>query len=687
MDTSLPVPSGEQAEAAHSFPGTRLETLARVARRGWVRAAHVGVVVLAAVVYVFNLSVSGYANTYYSMAAQAASLDWAAWFWGALDPSNFITVDKPPLATMLMGLSVRVFGLSSWSILLPEAVCGVVTIAVLYAIVRRTSGPVAATLAAIVATLTPAAVLIFRYNNPDALLTLLLVLAAWAFMRAVSDGRIRWAVLAALFIGLAFNTKFLQAYLVLPAFALTYAIAAPGSVRRRLAVLFVAFATVVAASSWWVIAVQLVPASMRPYIGGSTDGSALQLLFGYDGLGRILGLASGAGPGIGAGIGGGLAGGQGGIGGAGGFSGTPGLLRIFNAQLGGQVAWLLPFALFSGVVIVAHRIRRTRTDVASSAAVMWTLWLITHVLLFSLMTGIIHSYYTVVMAPAIGALVGMGAVELWRVRVTHPMLGGVMLAAAIAASSVVAWQLLVRTPDFVPGLAWIVLVVGIATSVTIAAVPLLAARFAGTRGVARRATFAAAALGIVALLAGPAAYAADTMATPYSSGDPSAGPSMLTDGGGGFAGFPGGGSGGDGFGRGFGGGGRANRGPDGSSLDAATGPNRQILDYLVANRGSARWIVAANSSNESAPIQLASGEPVMTMGGFNGQDPAPTLDQLKQYIASGALRFVIGNTLGGFGGPTFGQDSGIDAWVQTNCTVVNLSGAPGVGLYDCATVR
>src|SRR3954454_8443421 len=406
-------PASERAGVvAPSRAGLRQRT-----QQAWVVPAQVGVVLLALFVYVFNLSVSGYANTFYSMAAQAAGRDWAAWFWGSLDPSNFITLDKPPLATMLMGLSVRVFGLSSWSILLPEAVCGVATVAVLFVIVKRSAGPVAATIAALVAALTPAAVLIFRFNNPDALLTLLLVLAAWAFMRAIEDGRLRWLVLAGLFVVLAFKTKFVQAYLVLPGFALVYAFAAPGSVRRRLIGLAVAAVSVAVFSSWWVLAVQLTPADLRPYVGGSTDGTEFQLLFGYDGFARILGNS----------LDGGSAGASGATGGGGpgvGFGGPPGLLRLFNTQLGGQIAWLLPFAALAAVAALVLSAGRPRTDVGRAQVLMWSLWLLVHALVFSLMTGIIHSYYVVVMAPAIAALVGIGTVELWRARGTHRALAG-----------------------------------------------------------------------------------------------------------------------------------------------------------------------------------------------------------------------------------------------------------------------
>jgi 4-amino-4-deoxy-L-arabinose transferase-like glycosyltransferase len=302
----------------------------------WVRPAHLSVSLLAAALYLVNLTVSGFANTYYSAAALAASKSWSAWFFGSFDAANFITIDKPPLGTMLMGLSVRLFGLSSWSILLPEALAGVATVALLFVVVRRSFGPVAAVIAALVMALTPAAVLMFRYNNPDALLTLLLVLAGWAFLRAMESGSLRWVVAAAVFVGLAFNTKYLQAYLVLPAFAITYAIAAPVNARRRIVGLVVAATAVVLSSGWWVLAVELLPAAARPYIGGSTTNSALQLLLGYDGLGRIFGSGGAGGPGGGGG------------GGDGGFSGATGLLRLFNPQLGGQVGWLIPFS-FAGL--------------------------------------------------------------------------------------------------------------------------------------------------------------------------------------------------------------------------------------------------------------------------------------------------------------------------------------------------
>ncbi|MDP9270380.1 MAG: glycosyltransferase family 39 protein [Chloroflexota bacterium] len=613
----------------------------RVEDAAWVQPAFWGVTVLAAVLYVVNLTVSGFANTYYSAAALAASQSWSAWFFGSIDAANFITVDKPPLSTMLMGLSVRVFGLSSWSVLLPQALAGVATVALLFAVVRRSFGPAAAIIAALVAALTPAAVLIFRYNNPDALLTLLLVASAWAFVRAIEDDRMRWVLLSALFVGLAFNTKYLQAYLVLPAFAVTYAIAAPGHVWRRLGGLAVALVTVVVASGWWVLAVEFIPATARPFIGGSTNNSALDLLFGYDGLARIFGSGGGGG-------GGGFSGGPGGPGG--GFSGASGLLRLFNAELGGQISWLVGFALLglaSGLWLRRHA---PRTDRARAGYLMWGLWLLVHVAVFSFMTGIIHSYYAVAMAPAVGALVGAGVVELWSAR-SRTWWAGPVLGAAILGSGIWAWQLLDRTPTFAPGLGLVIVVVSAVAAVIVSLPPSLEQV---------QTQLLAVGLGVAMLLAGPATYAIETMQTAYSGGDPSAGPTVSGGFGGGVAG-----------------------GADGGGITA----DSTLVQYLLANRGSTTWIVATTSAQEAGSIELATGAPVMAMGGFMGSDPAPTLDQFKALVAAGKVRYVLISGAGGFG--PRGQGSGstvseVNAWAASAGTQVTSVGRGT--LYDLSAL-
>ena len=294
----------------------------------WARPALLGLLAATALLYLWALSASGWANDFYSAAAQAASQSWKAFFFGSSDASNFITVDKPPAALWVMGLSARLFGVGSWSLLAPQALMGVATVALLYATVRRWFGPAAGLLAGAVTALTPVATLIFRFNNPDALLTLLLVAGAYAVVRALEDGATRWLVLAGACVGFGFLAKQLQALLVVPAFALVYLAAAPGSLGRRLGQLAAAGAAMVASAGWWVAIVELLPASARPYIGGSQTNSILELTFGYNGLGRLTGDETGS-------VGGGPGGGW----------GQTGWTRMFGAEVGGQVAWLLPAAL------------------------------------------------------------------------------------------------------------------------------------------------------------------------------------------------------------------------------------------------------------------------------------------------------------------------------------------------------
>ncbi|HEY5486029.1 MAG TPA: glycosyltransferase family 39 protein [Candidatus Limnocylindrales bacterium] len=647
-------------------PPPRLLEAARGIVRGrsdeaaWVRPAFFGVVAFAAVLYLWNLTISGYANTYYSAAAVSASNSWSAFFFGSFDSSNFITVDKPPLAIMLMGVSVRVFGLSSASIMLPEALAGAATVGVLFVAVKRSFGAPAAVIAAIVMALTPAAVLMFRFNNPDALLTLLLVTAAWALLRSLERGSYRWVALAAALVGFAFLTKYLQAYLVLPGFALAFGFAANTTLRRRLVGLLVALAVVLLASGWWVAIVELIPAASRPFIGGSTTGSPLDLIFGYDGLGRIFG-----------------SGGPGGFGGGASFSGEVGLFRLFNDQFFGEIAWFIPLATICLVVGLWLRRWASRTNPALAGYLLWGGWFAVTAVVFSYMSGVVHSYYAVALAPAIAALVGAGIVDLWSLR-ARIWLGGLAVGLAALATAWFGWQLLDRTPDFAPGVGpAAVILAGVALGVlVVASLPQLAESAA-----ARRLAVVAASAGLCAALMAPAAYAITTIGTAYGAGDPHPGPGAADAGfGGGFGGGPGGG--------GFG----ANRAGglpgDGGGIAGNTSDSA-LLNYLVANKGGARWIVAISSSQEAGSIELATGEPVMAMGGFTGSDPTPTLAQLKSYVAAGQLRFVLaGSVLGGFGGGFGGGAGGVDVssertdWVNSACQPVKYAGTSL--LYDCA---
>jgi len=278
--------SDAPSTAAHDVPSPRSPSRSRRLLRGpesdpaWARPALLGLLAATALLYLWGLGASGWANSFYSAAVQAGSVSWKSFFYGSSDAASSITVDKTPASLWVMALSVRLFGLNAWSILVPQALMGVATVGLLHATVRRWHGHAAALIAGSVAALTPVAVLMFRFNNPDALLVLTLVAGAYAVVRAVETASTRWLVLAGALVGLGFMTKMLQALLVVPAFALVYLVAAPSPLRKRIVSLLAAGGALLLSAGWWVAIVELVPASMRPYIGGSQHNSILELVLG-----------------------------------------------------------------------------------------------------------------------------------------------------------------------------------------------------------------------------------------------------------------------------------------------------------------------------------------------------------------------------------------------------------------------
>src|SRR3989449_4590693 len=363
----------------------------------WVRPALFGLLGTTALLYLWNLAASGWANAYYSAAVLAGTKSWAAFFFGSLDASNFITVDKAPASLWVMEISARLFGFNAWSVLAPQALEGVATVAIVYVAVRRWFGPAAGLIAGAVVTLTPVAALMFRYNNPDALLVLLLTAAAYATLRATESGSTRWLALAPAPVGAGFLAKMLQAFVIVPVVIVVYLVAGRPRLLQRIKQLVLAGAALVIASGWWVAIVQLLPSAARPYIGGSQDNNLLDLIFGYNGFGRLTGNETGS---------------VGGIGAAGSRWGLTGWNRLFLTEFGGQVSWLIPAAimlLVAGLVLTLHA---RRTNLARASYLMWGGSLLVTGAVFSFAQGIIHPYYSIALAPAIGALVGAGAVEL-----------------------------------------------------------------------------------------------------------------------------------------------------------------------------------------------------------------------------------------------------------------------------------
>jgi 4-amino-4-deoxy-L-arabinose transferase-like glycosyltransferase len=664
----------------------------------WARPLLLVLLGVTAGLYLWDLGASGWANAYYSAAVQAMTKSWKAFFFGSFDSANFITVDKTPASLWVMAASARIFGVNAWSILVPQALAGVASVGLLYAAVRRWAGPAAGLIAGAALALTPVAALMFRFNNPDALLVLLLVGAAYATIRAVDSGRTWWLVAAGALVGAGFMTKMLQAFLIIPVLVLVYAVAGRPRLLRRIWQIALAGVAVVVSAGWWVAVVELWPKASRPYIGGSQTNSVVELIFGYNGFGRLTGNETGS---------------VGGMGGNGaGQWGATGLTRLFQSDWGGQIAWLIPAAIALGLACLWVSGRAPRTDRLRASVLLWGGWFAVTAVVFSYGAGIIHQYYAVALAPAIGALVGIGAATLWARR--DRLWSRLTLAVTLAGTSAWAFVLLQRSADWLPALRYAILAGGVAVALLLVVAPL------GRR--ALRVSVVTA--GLLVMLAGPAAYAVDTVLTPHTGSIPLAGPTVAgaSFGPGGGLGAPGGGPGGtppafatqQGAAQGStssagqmtppagaptyfaggqmpgqgatGDGGGTGGGAIGGLLDAGT-PSADLVALLQTDVDQFTWAAAAVGANSAAGFQLAVDEPVLAIGGFNGSDPAPTLAEFEELVNAGRIHYFLGGGSGqggpgGMGGS--GSSSEISSWVSST---FSSSTVGGVTVYDLTSPK
>jgi 4-amino-4-deoxy-L-arabinose transferase-like glycosyltransferase len=596
-------------------------------RPRWERPGLFALLAATAVMYLWALGSLGWANEFYAAAVQAGTQGWKALLFGSLDPGNSITVDKPPAAMWVMALSGRVFGFNAWSMLVPQALMGVASVGLLYGAVRRTSGAGAGLLAGAVLALTPVAALMFRFNNPDALLVLLLVLAGYCIVRALQGSPTRWVALAGVALGFAFLAKLMQAFLVMPALALVVLVAVPGSIWKRIGTVLVGLLAMVISAGWFIALVSLWPKDSRPYIGGSTDNSLLQLALGYNGLGRVLGgdgnpTQNASGGPTGGGPGGAM------------FGGNTGLYRLFGSAMGTEVSWLLPAALIGLVAGLWFARRAARTSLNRSGLLLWGGWMIVTIVVFSYMKGIIHPYYTIALAPGVAGVIGISVAELWRGRQFRS--SRIALALMLVATGIWNFVLLDRTADWLPWLRWVLLVGSILAAVVLVVGGHQLGRY----------TAALAMAGLLLGLAGTAAYTLETVAHGHGGGMPTSGPARA---GGGFGG-PGGGPGGWG--------------------QNTSSPQLESMLTLSDNR----WAAATVGSHLAGSLELSTGTSVMAIGGFSGGDDSPTLAQFQQYVKDGQVHyFIAGNGHGhggpgghGFGGGDNNTASQITAWVKAN---------------------
>lgn len=671
--------AGRVSEWRGRLTGVRDVTLPRFVpeaiRLPWQTFSLLLVLAGAGFLNLWQLTRNGYGNEYYAAAVRSMTQSWHNFFYNAFDPAGFITVDKPPVALWIEAASARVFGYSGFTILLPEALAGVGSVLLVYLAVSRVFGRTAGLIGAVALAVTPISVAINRSNNLDAWLVFFVTFSAYAVIRSLEKGSIRWLVTAAVLMGVAFNTKFLAAYIALPALWFAYLATAPVSFRRRVGDLVVATVALVLVSGAWVAAFDLTPASARPYAGGSTTNSMLNLLIDYNGLARVEGEAGPA-------------------------SGTPGLFRLFENALAGDASWLIPLALIGGLAALLASGLRLRGNTRLGSVIVWGGWLLTALAVFSFARGIFHDYYLSYLGPAIAALVGIGIVVFYE---NVHRKGSLFLLAPIAFA--VTAYLEVRIIGYSNGHAWLLPTVIALT--TIACAGLIAAaiehRFAG------RVAGVALATGLAALLLPPLVWSQAVMASPSNGTLPTAVQGSVDGfggrGGGGplnsNRGQPPNGGGIPAFGRPAGGAGNGSLPPNfspradgrfelpmGGGPGALGGPGGRssistgLLNYLEANRGGAEYLIAVQSSHEASGVIISTGEPVMAMGGFSGSDPAMTVQQLADLVEQGKLRFVL---VGGSSGPG-GRNTGVSQVIESVGKVVDASTyggqSSGGTLYD-----
>ncbi|MFI5783019.1 ArnT family glycosyltransferase [Nocardia sp. NPDC051570] len=592
-------------------------------------AERVGLIALltaTAVMYLWNITINGMGNQFYAGAAWAGSKSWEALLFGSLDTGNFITVDKPPVSQWVMGLSGRIFGFSSASMLIPQALMAVAAVALLYGAVRRITGNHnAALLAGGALALTPVAALMFRFNNPDAVMVLLMMAGAYATVRALERASTKWILLAGAALGFAFLAKMLEGLMVLPALGLAYLIAAPNPIRTRIIQLFGALVAMLAASGWYVFVTLLWPASSRPYLAGSTDNNFMNLVLGYNGFARVLGRNHGGGaphaatPAAPAAATPMPAGGHGG--GFGGFGGqVRGVERLFSGEFGYEIGWLLPAALLAMVLVLVSRGRAPRTDMMRAAAIVFGGWIVVDGGVLSYMNGMVHPYYCLSIAPAVAGMFAIGVWEMWTKR--HTIFGRLGMAALVATTGVWSFVLLHRNSGWHPELRWAILVVTIVVAIA------LALPWHGR--IDRRVAAAMVTIGMLASLSGAAAYTVTTIGTAHSGGGPTVGPAQAGNRGG-LGGF------------------------------GQTQSNPQLAAMLSATDST--WAAAINGSSAAAGLELQSDKAVMAIGGFSGSDPTPTLAQFQQDVKAGKVGYYIvesGGRGGGAGATASGTGRGGD---------------------------
>jgi 4-amino-4-deoxy-L-arabinose transferase-like glycosyltransferase len=668
----------------------------------WRRITLGAVLLISVFMEFFQLGQNGFANPFYASGVRSMLDSWHNFFFASYDPGGFVTIDKPAFGLWLQTISAKIFGFSAFSVYLPQALAAVFSVLILYHLVRRHFGVTAGLLAALALAITPLSVVTSRNNTIDSTLVFSTVVGAWAVLKATETGKLRWLLLCAVAVGVGYNIKMTEVFLVVPAFGLLYLLAAPRKIWTRIWHLAVALLVMLVIALSWSVAVDLTPASQRPYVGSTQDNSEISLAIGYNGLQRLLGnpfsssketqtntpsqAASGssnsnnsASSTTGANITSTI--------------GTAGPFRLFSEPLAGQIAWLLPSALLGMLALAWQRRLRFREDREQMSLVLWGTWLLTTGVFFSVV-GYFHPYYLLIMTPAIAALFGIGVVVLWS---DYRRVGwrGWLLPIALVLTAVEQIYIISSNPAWG---TWLIPVIAIACFlaalilVAVRLFPQVTTRFTTNERRTRLSLQSVVVLGLIGLMMASAVWSIIPVLQNTGVQIPSAGPTTN------------------------------------SSSTSSLSTDTKLISYLEAHQGKTKYLLAVTRTSESDPIILATNKPVMALGGFTGSDPILTTAKLKVLIANGTVRYFLfssgsstsgvpegklnikdlpanikkmiqegGISMSGSGGSS--DQSTLTSWVTKNCATVptNLwqssSSNPGTNgggnqtLYDCATPK
>ena len=643
------------------------------------------ILILSAILNFANLGIEGDANTYYAAGVKSMIMNFKNFFFVSSDPSGFVTIDKPPLGFWIQAICAKIFGFSGWSIILPQALAGVISVWLIYYLVKKSFGSLAGVIAALCLAVTPIFVAASRNNTIDNLLVLALLLACWALLIAAEKGKFKYLIISLVLVGIGFNIKMVEAYMVAPAIYITYLISSAIPFKKRIKHLTVGTIILFLVSISWALVVDLVPAANRPFVGSSTNNSVMELIIGHNGLDRI-GLGSKSRNGgennltdqkqdqgqmtedfsgdkvqgeeansENKNMSGYNAGGAGGMG----NSSKAGIFRLFsNNNLSDQIGWLLPFSLFGFLAAaIREKLKSPFDNKKKLALILWFLWLVPECIYFSCTKGSFHTYYLTTMAPSIAALVGIGLTSMWEFYKEGGWKSWLLPGAFIVNG---ATEILILSYNYSKSSGYKTVILATAILSFISSIILAVANIHKSRGNTSENTngeeygnsykFAKdttlnrvlVSVALIGILIAPMVWSFTPMFYQMNGSSPSAGLELSS-----------------------------NR----QMEDSGTTKDSKLIKFLEANKTNEKYLVAVPSARTYASdLILKTGEPVMTIGGFSGSDQIITVDQFKQLVDSGAIRYAIVNGGAGRGGFMGGNsNSDITNWIKENGKVVNNS--------------